>query len=128
MVSRAWDSVVSYVTFLVFVSLLLRYLETLYKEDEFVVMFYFITLTGGCKHATLCLWRAEDMGRAIESALFDCGGSLGRNADHQACWREPLPAEPSHFPTVSYFKSVFFYKKKENVLLSCNNNKVFCLM
>lgn len=108
MVSRAWDSVVSYVTFLVFVSLLLRYLETLYKEDEFVVMFYFITLTGGCKHATLCLWRAEDMGRAIESALFDCGGSLGKKADHQACWREPLPAEPSHFPTVSYFKSVFF--------------------
>ena len=69
LVSRAWDGVISYVTFLVFVSLLLRYLETLHREGEFVVMFCFITLTGGRKHAPLCLWRAEDRGRAVESAL-----------------------------------------------------------
>lgn len=124
MASRAWDSVISYVTFLVFVSLLLRYLETLYREGEFVVMFCFITLTGGRKHAPLCLWRAEDRGRAVESALSlycrDCweGTQIIRLGGKN-------PYLLRHFTALqSVILSLIFFI----FLLSCNNNKVLCLL
>lgn len=61
LVSRAYGYFISYVTFLVCVSLLLRYLQT-HGEGTFSIMLYFLTLSGGHKYARLCLWRSEDTG------------------------------------------------------------------